>query len=114
MSLEATIGFNKTVIIYLVSGIGGNLFSALLSDSIGVGASTAIFGILGAYLGFLILNWEYLNQWPEIRCNYLIFIMFILIINLFIGASSKNVDMYGHLGGFITGLALSFFVIPPL
>ena len=73
ISLETTIGTGSLlmkgtvnmIIIYFVSGIGGNLFSSLLSDNIGnklmtlaVGASTCIFGIIASYLGFLTLNWK--------------------------------------------------------
>mmetsp|Transcript_82058 Transcript_82058/g.123208 ORF Transcript_82058/g.123208 Transcript_82058/m.123208 type:complete len:83 (+) Transcript_82058:293-541(+) len=47
-SLESTIGTYRTIILYFLSGIGGILFSSLINSYISVGASTAIFGILGA------------------------------------------------------------------
>ena len=52
------IGTKQIAFIYIISGIGGNLLSANISDVIGVGASTSFFGIIGAYLGFLVLNWK--------------------------------------------------------
>ena len=46
--LEKRMGTFKLIIIYLFSGIGANLFSSLCSDSLSVGASTCIFGLLGS------------------------------------------------------------------
>lgn len=36
------------MVIYLISGIGGILFSSLINDDMSVGASGAIFGLVGA------------------------------------------------------------------
>lgn len=56
--LESTIGTPKFIILYFMAGISGNLLSSLVIDFIGVGASTSIFGILGAYLAYIFLNWK--------------------------------------------------------
>lgn len=49
--LEPTVGTKKTILVYVISGIGGILFSSLVSpDTIAVGASTAIFGLTSAML----------------------------------------------------------------
>ena len=48
----------KIGIIYLVSGFGGSVLSSLfIRDHISVGASGALFGLLGAMLSELITNW---------------------------------------------------------
>lgn len=44
------------MIIYFATAISGNLASVLVNDALGVGASTAIYGLIGAYLGFIMLN----------------------------------------------------------
>lgn len=51
-------------IIYLLSGIGGSILSSLfIQRSISVGASGALFGLLGAMLSELITNWSiYTNK----------------------------------------------------
>lgn len=58
---SSSFGFKLAVrvgIIYLLSGLGGNILSALfLQNSISVGASGALFGLLGAMLSELLINW---------------------------------------------------------
>lgn len=50
--------------IYLLSGFGGSILSSLfMRNSISVGASGALFGLLGAMLSELITNWTiYTNK----------------------------------------------------
>ena len=49
--------------LFILSGIGGNLLSANCSRAgvISAGASTSLFGIIGTWISFLILNWKGLN-----------------------------------------------------
>lgn len=51
-------------IIYLLSGFGGSVLSSLfIRNNISVGASGALFGLLGAMLSELITNWSiYTNK----------------------------------------------------
>lgn len=45
-------------VVYLLSGLGGSILSALfIHNSISVGASGALFGLLGAMLSELLTNW---------------------------------------------------------
>ncbi len=43
-------GSFKTAVLYFLAGIGGGLFSCLVSNSNGVGASVSIYALLGAYV----------------------------------------------------------------
>lgn len=54
----------KIGLIYVISGLGGSLLSALfIQSNISVGASGAVFGLLGAMLSELIMNWTiYANK----------------------------------------------------
>ncbi|CAH2042249.1 unnamed protein product [Thlaspi arvense] len=62
--LEQEFGFVRIGLLYLISGFGGSLLSALfIQSSISVGASGALFGLLGGMLSELITNWTmYVNK----------------------------------------------------
>lgn len=51
-------------VIYLVAGVGGSVMSSLfIQNNISVGASGALFGLLGAMLSELLTNWTiYTNK----------------------------------------------------
>ncbi|XP_024198755.1 RHOMBOID-like protein 1 isoform X2 [Rosa chinensis] len=64
--LEQEFGFVRIGLVYVISGFGGSLLSALfIKNGISVGASGALFGLLGSMLSELISNWTiYANkQW---------------------------------------------------
>lgn len=54
----------KVGLVYLVSGLGGSILSVLfIRNGVSVGASGALFGLLGAMLSELITNWSiYTNR----------------------------------------------------
>ncbi|XP_058009633.1 RHOMBOID-like protein 2 isoform X2 [Hevea brasiliensis] len=62
--LEQQFGFVRVGIIYLLSGFGGSILSSLfIQRNISVGASGALFGLLGAMLSELLTNWTiYANK----------------------------------------------------
>ncbi|KAF2313242.1 hypothetical protein GH714_009944 [Hevea brasiliensis] len=69
--LEQQFGFVRVGIVYLLSGLGGSILSSLfIQQNISVGASGALFGLLGAMLSELLTNWTiYTNKfgWHESR-----------------------------------------------
>ena len=92
-----------------------------------MGASTAVYGLVGAYLAFLILNWGYLKNNPNKRCQIIIFICLGLFLSFLLGAevslryvsvltliTIQNIDVLGHLGGFLTGTLIGLFLLPGL
>ena len=111
--IEYTFGPVKTLLLFLVSGIGGNIFSlAVDSDNffgLKGGASTGIFGMIGVILGYIIINWSGLDRvGGTLRCQVLCSFTFMLLFGLFFAPlGPPNVDHLGHLGGFLTGLWLS-------
>ncbi|XWS61127.1 hypothetical protein CRYUN_Cryun07bG0098700 [Craigia yunnanensis] len=68
---EQQFGFVRIEILYLLSGFGGSVLSSLFIQNIfSIGASGALFGLLGAMLSELITNWTiYTNKfgWLERR-----------------------------------------------
>jgi len=82
--LEPTVGWKRTGFVYLISGMGGILFSSLLSDSLSVGASTAIFGMMSAMIAWIIMNWSSLGQDPS-RCITLFWLIMLVVFNFLFG-----------------------------
>lgn len=103
--LESFFGKIKYTIIYLGSGIIGGLVSMIfLGTGVGLGASGAIFGLIGAFLYFGYHYRVYLGQ--VIRSQ----IIPLLVINIFIGLAIPNVGLAAHLGGLIGGFLVSMAV----
>ncbi|KAI7733273.1 hypothetical protein M8C21_007248, partial [Ambrosia artemisiifolia] len=108
--LEQEFGFIRIGLLYVISGFGGSLLSALfLQSNISVGASGAVFGLLGAMLSELITNWTiYAN-----KMSALLTLVIIIVINLAVGIL-PHVDNFAHLGGFFSGFLLGFvFLMRP-
>lgn len=88
--LEPTVGFQRTAAVYVLAGIGGNMLSAdCAPESMGVGASGAIFGMNSAMVVFtqiswVIMNWKALEGDPY-RLMGLIWLIMILVFNLLFG-----------------------------
>ena len=96
-------GHVKTLIIFLFSGIVGNLLSVILMDerTISAGASGAIFGLMGAILYFAINQRTYMGQ--ALKRD----ILPVIIVNLLFGFLLTGVNMYAHIGGLIGGILIS-------
>ncbi|KFK25119.1 hypothetical protein AALP_AA8G068200 [Arabis alpina] len=106
--LEQQFGFVRIGIIYLISGIGGTILSSLfIRNAISVGASGALFGLLGSMLSELLTNWTIYTN----KIAALLTLVFVILINLAIGIL-PHVDNFAHLGGFLSGFLLGFVLLP--
>lgn len=108
-NLEIEIGKIKFLLIYILSGLGGNILSAwyeiLTADySISAGASGAIFGIIGALLYVALRNHGRIG---DISGKGLIFM---IVISLYYGFTSSGVDNLAHIGGLVTGFILGILL----
>lgn len=99
--IEGFFGKWKYLCIYLFSAITGSLLSILFSSSYSIGASGAIFGLLGAMLYFGYYYRVYLGNVVKSK------ILPIIILNLALGFILPNVDNGGHIGGLIGGILIS-------
>lgn len=115
--IEYLIGSLKYSLIYIFSGILGSLFTVLIqTNSSSVGASICCFGILGTLLGFYFVNWKALTKIFGVNNKYLIVvfpIMMIFLSFIFITFNDTEINVYGHLGGIISGFFLSLCFIRP-
>ncbi len=99
--IESFMGKTKFIIIYLFSGFLGNLLSITLGDYASVGASGAIFGLLGALLYFGYHYRVYLGNVLKSQ------IIPIILLNLLIGFIVPSIDNIAHIGGLIGGILIS-------
>lgn len=99
--LESFLGKAKFLIIYLVSAICGSLMSMLFSDGISVGASGAIFGLLGSLLYFGYNYRVYLGTVLKSQ------IIPLIILNLVIGFITPGIDNAAHIGGLLGGIGMT-------
>ena len=96
--LENFFGKAKFLGIYLLSAICGNLFSiGFNTSSVSIGASGAIFGLLGALIYFGYHYRVYLDSVIKSQ------IIPLIIFNLALGFIFSNVDVFAHIGGLIGG-----------
>lgn len=104
--LERALGKIKYLILYFIAGIGGCVFSYIQmlhsgEYAVAAGASGSIFGIIGALAWVIILH---RGRYESLTGKGMIMM---LILSLYYGASTGDVDNWGHIGGFIMGFLLS-------
>jgi len=94
-------GLANYILTYVLTGIGASYFSCLMSpNSISVGASGALFGLIGADISYLIMNWQYLPG--SEKYQELCIVICILIINFLFGMTGGgegSIDNSAHFGG---------------
>ncbi|HLF29195.1 MAG TPA: rhomboid family intramembrane serine protease [Anaerolineae bacterium] len=108
---EALYGSPRFVAIYLLSGLSGSIASFGLNAgaTLSAGASTAIFGLVGAMAAFFIRNRKHFGAAGRRRLNNY---LFVALLNLYIGLSVPGIDNLGHIGGFIGGLTVGWLLCP--
>lgn len=106
-SLERRFGHMRFILIYLLAGFSGNVFSFLFSSGYSIGASTSIMGLIAAEGVFLYQNRKLFGKESKTAIGNVIFIV---VINLVIGFSSGGyIDNWGHIGGLLGGLVFTWF-----
>jgi rhomboid protease GluP len=108
--LEQRFGHGRFLALYTAGAFSGNVFSFLLSADASLGASTAIFGLLGAEIVFFYQNRRILGSRARAALQN---VLTIAGINLLIGLS-PGIDNWGHLGGLAGGLLFTWFAGPQL
>lgn len=100
---ETWLGSIRLLLVYFASGIAGSLASAFFSEVPSVGASGAIFGVLGALIAFLVRRHQLLT--PQAK-SLLFQLVGWAVINVFFGFTSPGIDNAAHLGGCAAGFLL--------
>lgn len=108
--LEHNYGHWQFLTLYVVSGFAGVVGSFAMTSAPSLGASTAVFGLLGALGVFAYQNRILFGSRAR---QALTNIVVIAAINLLIGLS-PDIDNWGHLGGLIGGTLVAWFGGPVL
>lgn len=106
--LEKLIGTTRMTFLYMGSGIGGNLASALLMPyKPEVGPSGSLLGIFSAMYADVIYNWSLIAKpWDALKDLALFTLL------LFIVGTLPWIDNWAHIFGFIFGLLISLGTFP--
>jgi len=107
--MEIWVGSQRFAAVYFATGLSGSLTSFVWSywiqgrSVISAGASGAIFGILGALIGFLLQRRDRLTPLAK---SLLLQLLFWAGLNIFLGFTVAMIDNAGHLGGLALGFLL--------
>ena len=109
-SSEKLLGKRRTLIVYALSGALANAATLLLNKAPrSLGASSAVFGLVGSFGAFYVRNKRILGPQAE---QALSGIKQTLLFNLVYGFASPEIDMWGHAAGFVSGALLGVLVGP--
>jgi membrane associated rhomboid family serine protease len=98
-TLESLLGRTRFVALYVGAGFAGAAASfAINHTELGVGASGAIFGLLGALVAFFFRRRQAGGAVPLQN------LLLVLLLNLFIASRNPQIDNLAHIGGFLAGL----------
>lgn len=105
--LEDLIGHVRYLLVYMLSGVGSAYLSLLFlnPNTVSVGASGAVFGIIGCLL--IVTMFRYSN-WKNGVVTALLYTIF---INLGVSVIDPSINLYAHLGGLITGIFCGFLIL---
>jgi rhomboid protease GluP len=108
--MESLLGSGWFLAIYLLAGLAGNVAYYLLGPNVpSLGASGAIFGLIGAEAAFFLCNRPLLGKFGRQRLGNL---ALMIAINLVFGFTVPGINNFAHLGGLLTGFALGWVLAP--
>ncbi len=110
--VETVTGWPIFLGIYFFSGFVGSLAAAYTGQALSAGASSAVLGLLSSAI--VLELFKVRGSEKLAGKNNFSTLIFILLINLVIGAVEKGVDNSAHVGGLAGGAILSLILIPAL
>lgn len=99
--VENVYGTKNFLIIYFISGLTASILNSFTLNGLAIGASGAIFGVLGAVLIFAY------NAKGKMGKGLLYNIIAVIFINIIIGVSIPNIDNKAHIIGLVSGIVVS-------
>jgi len=108
--VERIFGHLRFILIYLLTGVISILASFTFApQEISIGASGAIFGLVGAYSAFVLVHRQAFRYQGLLALGWLVLV---IGINLGLGFVIPGVDNYAHVGGLLSGCLLGWFFTP--
>lgn len=109
VEIERQIGRVVMLAVFLVTGVfaGATSFAFAPGFTIAVGASGAIFGLVGAFIAYNYLRRQHVMAQARLRGA-----LTMLVINLVIGFSIPGIDWRAHVGGLVAGVIAGLTVDP--
>ncbi|ANQ08577.1 Rhomboid-like protein [Plasmodium coatneyi] len=105
--IEPDWGFLRTLLLFFISGVTGNLLSAVCDPcGVTIGSSGSLYGLIGALFTYHIEYWKTIPR----PCSVLIFMVVVIIFGIFIGMFGYT-DNYAHMGGCLGGILYGFATI---
>lgn len=108
--VERSMSRVRYTILYLAAGLGSSVVSCLFyhyiagSDPFSVGASGAIYGLMGAFLMLVLTHPEVRNSGYGRRVG--IFVIYLVYTTVLTMKSGANINVAAHTGGFVCGSIL--------
>jgi rhomboid protease GluP len=100
--LERLLGPLRYAALFLFSGVMGNIFTNFYEGTVfSVGASGAVYGVLGAYFYFMLFHRHSMDVNSRRTLQTLI------VIGVVYSVIVPQINVYAHLGGFIGGFVLN-------
>lgn len=107
-AVEKISGPRRYLAIYFASAVTGCAMSYWLSKAPAIGASGAIFGLVGSFAVFILRHRTLIKD----ANSDLQHIARVIALNMAIGLMSKGIDNWAHLGGLLGGAATSWLIGP--
>lgn len=98
MRAEKVLGSKKFLLLYLLSGLCGGICSVAFQNITSIGASGAIYGLIGA---MFLLTKEYGPRYTGMNYGTM---LLLVIVSLGQGFLQYHVDVFAHIGGFVGGV----------
>ncbi|HMO56405.1 MAG TPA: rhomboid family intramembrane serine protease [Roseiflexaceae bacterium] len=106
---ERVYGTPRFLALYFLAGLGGSVASYMFNPSPAVGASGAVFGMVGGLAVFYYVARGILGESSRQMIGNM---AFIVLINLGFGLTLPSIDNFGHIGGLIAGMIAGAALAP--
>lgn len=114
--VEISIGHVGFALVYLLSGIGGNIVSVIYENHqnlnyYSVGASGGVYGLVGAILVLSIQEKIRSQKEGKPSGNLLYRGLFVVVFMVAVGFTESNINNAAHIGGLVIGILISTILV---